>query len=246
MQDDHPLMKRIKWLWIAEQHRHADPAFPQMPTNYDAPLHGASADTISNVSARWTDLNETLLHESSSAEAAHYGFLESLHVFVLAHVTRRPIIVFGRHDQRAGAANMRGIYLPSLLPTQQCSNPSPLLLMYDANHFQPVITVEGAYNLPLSDQFGSLPFRYHESAICECVLRLNRAGTHCDTAYVHQGFAQLLCSSVSSKRFESEQDSGPVAMSRSLSEQTLEVHIICMLQALTHGAVTACDEIASV
>ena len=163
-------------------------------------LQGASADTISNVSAQWTDLNETLLHEASSTESARYCFLESLHVFVLAHVTRRPIIVFGRHDQRAGAANMRGIYLPSLLPNQQCSNPSPLLLMYDANHFQPVITVEGAYSLPLSDQFGSLPFRYHENAICDCVLRLNLAGTHCDTAYVHQGFAQLLCTSVSSDR----------------------------------------------
>ena len=79
-----------------------------------------------------------------------YESLEEFHVFVLAHVLRRPIIVVADailKDSRGEALApipFPGIYLP--LEVHPCYR-SPLLLTYDAAHFSALAPMEQDPNI---------------------------------------------------------------------------------------------------
>ncbi|XP_026325997.1 OTU domain-containing protein 7B-like [Hyposmocoma kahamanoa] len=103
--------------------------------------------------------------------APHYVGLEQLHVFALAHVMRRPVVVFAdvalrdfRGDPIAPIP-FGGIYLPLELEPEVCSK-APILLAYDAGHFSALVPCEplptdGA-RVPLEDQTGNpLPIRFN-------------------------------------------------------------------------------------
>ncbi|XP_028162917.1 OTU domain-containing protein 7B-like isoform X1 [Ostrinia furnacalis] len=103
--------------------------------------------------------------------APHYAGLEQLHVLALAHVMRRPVIVFAdvalrdfRGDPIAPIP-FGGIYLPLELDPESCSK-APILLAYDAGHFSALVPTEplptdGA-RVPLEDQTGNpLPIRFN-------------------------------------------------------------------------------------
>ena len=87
--------------------------------------------------------------------ALPFHSLEDIHIFVLAQLLRRPIIVLSEAYMR----NMRGsvlapnhapgIYLPLLWPPELCVR-SPLVLAYFMNHFSPLIPRAGD-----SDQYVS-------------------------------------------------------------------------------------------
>lgn len=75
-----------------------------------------------------------------------YEFLEEMHVFVLANVICRPIIILGESTVRSPLAgdsieqnNFVGIYLPLLWPPKSC-DPNPVVLCFLHNHFQPLIS----------------------------------------------------------------------------------------------------------
>ncbi|KAG5843043.1 hypothetical protein ANANG_G00184300 [Anguilla anguilla] len=83
-----------------------------------------------------------------SSEEPVYESLEELHVFVLAHVLRRPIVVVadtmlrdsgGEGDVRAHPFG--GIYLPLEVPAAKCHR-SPLVLAYDQAHFSALVSME--------------------------------------------------------------------------------------------------------
>ncbi|CAH0587943.1 unnamed protein product [Chrysodeixis includens] len=106
-----------------------------------------------------------------AAAAPHYAALEHLHVFALAHVMRRPVIVFAdvalrdfRGDPIAPIP-FGGVYLPLELPATACSK-TPILLAYDAGHFSALVPTEplpsdGA-RLPLEDHAGNpMPIRFN-------------------------------------------------------------------------------------
>ncbi|KAJ2949613.1 hypothetical protein O0L34_g15535 [Tuta absoluta] len=103
--------------------------------------------------------------------APHYSGLEQLHVFALAHVMRRPVIVFAdvalrdfRGDPIAPIP-FGGIYLPLELDPDQCSR-APILLAYDAGHFSALVPCEplptdGA-RIPLEDHMQNpMPVRFN-------------------------------------------------------------------------------------
>lgn len=103
--------------------------------------------------------------------APHYVGLEQLHVFALAHVMKRPVIVFAdvalrdfRGDPIAPIP-FGGIYLPLELQPELCSK-APILLAYDAGHFSALVPCEplptdGA-RVPLEDQAGNpMPVRFN-------------------------------------------------------------------------------------
>ncbi|OWR52070.1 ubiquitin thioesterase trabid-like [Danaus plexippus] len=82
------------------------------------------------------------------AAAARPGTaLHQLHVFVLAHVMRRPIVVYGVdvvnsfRGEALGYARFQGIYLPLLWEPEFCSK-SPLCLGYTRGHFSALVSVE--------------------------------------------------------------------------------------------------------
>lgn len=99
--------------------------------------------------------------------------LEQIHIFVLAHVLRRPIIVYGVkvvmniNGEPLGTVNFDGIYLPLLWEANFCWQ-SPLALGYTRGHFSALVGSRGLHRshdqgiyLPLVDYQGhTLPVHY--------------------------------------------------------------------------------------
>ena len=70
--------------------------------------------------------------------------LEEIHIFVLANILRRPIIVLAEPIMRSvygstvAPNNCGGIYLPLLLPPGDCVK-TPIVLGFESNHFAPFV-----------------------------------------------------------------------------------------------------------
>lgn len=102
-----------------------------------------------------------------AAAAARPGAaLRQLHVFALAHVLRRPVLVYGAdvvdsfRGEALGYARFRGVYLPLLWEPAFCSD-APLCLAYTRGHFSALVPVAPrpggrAPALPLTDAAGKL------------------------------------------------------------------------------------------
>jgi hypothetical protein len=73
------------------------------------------------------------------------SMLGSLHLFVLAHVIRRPIIVYsvrklqGYQNDDLGFADVAGIYLPALFWEQNQVNRTPICIGYSKFHFSALV-----------------------------------------------------------------------------------------------------------
>uniref|UniRef100_A0A4W4GAR7 ubiquitinyl hydrolase 1 n=1 Tax=Electrophorus electricus TaxID=8005 RepID=A0A4W4GAR7_ELEEL len=82
-----------------------------------------------------------------SQEEPVYESLEEFHVFVLAHVLRRPIVVVADTMLRDSGGEafapipFGGIYLPLEVPASKCHR-SPLVLAYDQAHFSALVSME--------------------------------------------------------------------------------------------------------
>ncbi len=100
-----------------------------------------------------------------------FAYMEACHIYILAHVLRRPLILFATDwvdhtgRQLASADEIAGVYLPLELPRTLCSR-TPLLLAYDGFHFSPLVPVDPSRlsRVPLAksrdkkDQLLALPF----------------------------------------------------------------------------------------
>jgi len=82
--------------------------------------------------------------------AAVYESLEEFHVFVLAHVLRRPIVVIAEMMLKDSSGSalapipFAGVYLPLECMPSKCHR-SPLLLAYHASHFSPLVYMHHAH-----------------------------------------------------------------------------------------------------
>ncbi|KAK1789859.1 hypothetical protein P4O66_015739, partial [Electrophorus voltai] len=82
-----------------------------------------------------------------NSEDPVYESLEEFHVFVLAHVLRRPIVVVADTMLRDSGGEafapipFGGLYLPLEVPPQRC-HCSPLVLAYDQAHFSALVSME--------------------------------------------------------------------------------------------------------
>ncbi|XP_055479205.1 OTU domain-containing protein 7A [Psammomys obesus] len=82
-----------------------------------------------------------------NAEDPVYESLEEFHVFVLAHILRRPIVVVADTMLRDSGGEafapipFGGIYLPLEVPPNRC-HCSPLVLAYDQAHFSALVSME--------------------------------------------------------------------------------------------------------
>ncbi|XP_067831930.1 LOW QUALITY PROTEIN: OTU domain-containing protein 7B-like [Heptranchias perlo] len=87
------------------------------------------------------------LNSVESSEEPVYESLEEFHVFVLAHVLRRPIVVVADTMLRDSGGEafapipFGGIYLPLEVPANKCHR-SPLVLAYDQAHFSALVSME--------------------------------------------------------------------------------------------------------
>ncbi|MGH0175870.1 UNVERIFIED_CONTAM: hypothetical protein FKN15_071451 [Acipenser sinensis] len=84
---------------------------------------------------------------AEQVEEPVYESLEEFHVFVLAHVLRRPIVVVADTMLRDSGGEafapipFGGIYLPLEVPSAKCHR-SPLVLAYDQAHFSALVSME--------------------------------------------------------------------------------------------------------
>lgn len=75
--------------------------------------------------------------------------LEKFHIFVLSHILRRPIVVYGvkfvksYRGEKLALAGFQGLYLPLHLPEKFCSK-SPIALAYTKGHFTSLVPMENA------------------------------------------------------------------------------------------------------
>lgn len=97
----------------------------------------------------------TLTAEDVQADGRRVGIfgssLLSIHVYALAQVLRRPVIVYG--DERASGTDERfaGIYLPSLLPPGHCLR-TPIAIGSIPGHFVGLVPIHGrTHGYPLLD-----------------------------------------------------------------------------------------------
>ena len=101
-----------------------------------------------------------------------YESLEEFHVFVLAHVIQRPIIVVADTILKDSSGDalapipFGGIYLPLEVDASHCYR-SPLLLTYDAAHFSALVPMERSADL---EKNNSLPGILH--VVYSCSLQL--------------------------------------------------------------------------
>eukprot|EP00667_Euglena_gracilis_P006770 EG_transcript_6828 len=99
--------------------------------------------------------------------------LTEIHVFVLAHVIRRPIIVYSPgfckdvNGKDLAPIYFGGVYLPVLLAPEDRPSRCPLLMVYSQSHFTALVPVAGAkaaggaLEVPLVDAKGQpLPIHY--------------------------------------------------------------------------------------
>ena len=86
-------------------------------------------------------------HQRKSSLRLSYEYLEEIHIFALAHVTQRPIIVVadttlkGVSGEDLAPIYFGGVYLPLEMNPTACHK-SPVVLAYDAAHFSALVAKE--------------------------------------------------------------------------------------------------------
>ena len=86
-------------------------------------------------------------HQRKSSLRLSYEYLEEIHIFALAHVTQRPIIVVadttlkGVTGEDLAPIYFGGVYLPFEMNPTACHK-SPVVLAYDAAHFSALVAKE--------------------------------------------------------------------------------------------------------
>eukprot|EP00899_Mesostigma_viride_P005278 jgi/Mesvir1/14751/Mv05394-RA.1 len=108
--------------------------------------------------------------------------LEPIHVFILAHIVRRPILVYANKFIMAADGEMlapcrvSGVYLPYLWEDPSIVSHTPIALCYHNSHFSALVTNESEYNshgevslLPLCDCTGRpLPLHFKSPLSLGC------------------------------------------------------------------------------
>lgn len=85
--------------------------------------------------------------DSVDDDTATYESLEEIHIFALAHVLRRTIIVIAdtvlrdMNGEAMAPIPFGGVYLPFEIPANECHR-APLLLTYDMAHFSALVSMD--------------------------------------------------------------------------------------------------------
>ncbi|XP_046848847.1 tumor necrosis factor alpha-induced protein 3-like [Xenia sp. Carnegie-2017] len=91
--------------------------------------------------------------------------LEEIHIFALANILRRPILVIcanfnrGEYDEPIAGVNLGGIYLPLLSDSVGCIK-TPLLIRYHHGHFTELVLTENNEGVSLMKYDGQ-PMKLH-------------------------------------------------------------------------------------
>lgn len=86
--------------------------------------------------------------------------LESVHVFALANIYRRAIIVIAdKHHEFNKVTRFSGIFLPILIKPEKCCK-EPVIIVYHQSHFMSMVVVEGSGHrmYPIDNQLIDMPY----------------------------------------------------------------------------------------
>ena len=135
----------------------------------------AVGEVLRDVNVRLSDHDwegewRMIVNQATPNASGHQQSLEESHIFVLANILRRPIIVYGTPKVRSfntGGTmqniNFHGIYLPLLWGSQLCHK-APLCLAYSTGHFTALVPVSNRQNqliVSITDNMGrELPIRF--------------------------------------------------------------------------------------
>ena len=142
--------------------------------------HNQAAPSSRKISRQYsiaiTTHHDNSLQRADSQRSDSFESLEEFHVFALAHVLRRPIIVISDvmlrdlQGQPLQPINFGGIYLPIEYSPSSCCK-YPIVLGYDSSHFAALVPAEGEdiatnktallSNIPLTrSSFELLPLQF--------------------------------------------------------------------------------------
>ena len=113
---------------------------------------------------------QQIVNQAKPNMSGHHQSLEESHIFALANILRRPIIIYGVPKARSFSTggtmqniNFHGVYLPLLWGSQLCHKP-PLCLGYGMGHFTALVPSGNRQQqlvVPLTDNYGHvLPIRF--------------------------------------------------------------------------------------
>ena len=114
---------------------------------------------------------QQIVNQAKPNMSGQHQSLEESHIFVLANILRRPIIVYGIPKARSFSTggtmqniNFHGVYLPLLWGSQLCHKP-PLCLGYGMGHFTALVSSgnnrQQQLVVPLTDNIGHvLPIHF--------------------------------------------------------------------------------------
>ena len=98
-------------------------------------------------------------HRRTESAVLPYASLEQIHIFVLAQILRRPIVVLaddvveGFQGDHLQELDMAGIYLPLMHSADDCVC-TPLVLAYFESHFLGMVWVSGVNTIPICRRDG--------------------------------------------------------------------------------------------
>ncbi|XP_046552243.1 LOW QUALITY PROTEIN: tumor necrosis factor alpha-induced protein 3-like [Haliotis rubra] len=145
-------------------------------TQYERQISTTSRDSMrlngNDWEQEWKAVVMTAAPTQSMMGVVPYSHLEAIHIFTLAKILRRPIIVLADATARtlSGASlqesDIGGIYLPLDWPVEKCSK-YPVVLAYNMNHFCPLLpqmtasTEKAFFTVPIvTHDKSSLPIRF--------------------------------------------------------------------------------------
>ncbi|KAL3882731.1 hypothetical protein ACJMK2_029043 [Sinanodonta woodiana] len=115
-------------------------------------------------SVEWESIVKTAMNmHQQQGEMLPYATLESFHLYVLANILRRPIIVLAhkrdrnKFQQSLQESDFGGIYLPLEIVPAECIK-TPVIIGYNKNHFSPLVTQDG----DSSSRMNVVPLVTHE------------------------------------------------------------------------------------
>lgn len=110
------------------------------------------------------DQSATATSQRKSSLRLSYEYLEEIHIFALAHVTQRPIIVIsettlkGVSGEDLAPIYFGGVYLPLEMNPTACHK-SPVVLAYDSAHFSALVAKEEQKQTHVGSSIKNKPFQ---------------------------------------------------------------------------------------
>ncbi|BFZ25009.1 hypothetical protein BsWGS_28048 [Bradybaena similaris] len=112
------------------------------------------------IEQEWDDVIRSIsdLGSSVTSAAVPHRFLEGIHIYILANILRRPIIIVTESNFRSMAGHhlqencIGGLYLPLEWTPLECCK-TPIVLGYSLNHFCPLLSeTEPGYSASLQEK----------------------------------------------------------------------------------------------